>query len=66
MKRAYVTPTVEKLEFNYTDVVVASGQPIVSQGSMDGCSVTPNGRLLETGNTCAKDPNRPKNKKCYG
>ena len=66
MKREYETPAAEKLEFNYTDVVVASGAPVVSQGSLDGCSIMPNGRLLESGATCQKDPDRPKNKKCYG
>lgn len=67
MKRTYETPAVEMLQFNYTDVIVASGATgtVVSQGSVDGCNITPNGRMLETGATCSKDPDRPKNKKCY-
>ena len=65
MKQTYEKPTVEKLDFNYTDVVAASGGIVVSQGSADGCNMMPNGRNLETGATCQKDPDRPKNKKCY-
>ncbi len=64
MKKTYETPVAEKLDFDYTDTVVASGL-VTSQGAADGCSVTPNGRLLENGATCQKDPDRPKNKKCY-
>ena len=64
MKREYETPVVENLSFDYTDVVVASGL-VVSQGVADGCSITHNGRLLESGATCQKDPDRPKNQKCY-
>ncbi|MBR6707728.1 MAG: hypothetical protein IKI84_13795 [Clostridia bacterium] len=64
MKRDYETPTAEKLEFNYTDVVTASGY-VTSQGTAEGCNIMPNGRLLENGSVCQKDPDRPKNKKCY-
>lgn len=64
MKRNYEVPTVEKLTFDYTDTIVASGL-VVSQGVAENCSVMPNGRLLENGATCQKDPDRPKNKKCY-
>ena len=66
-KKEYKTPAVEVLDFDYTDVVTASGPAgiVVSQSAADGCNITQNGRLLETGATCAKDPDRPKNKKCY-
>ena len=65
MKKKYEHPVVESLVFDYMDVVVASGTIVVSQGSADGCNIMPNGRLLESGATCQKDPDRPKNKKCY-
>jgi len=64
MKKTYETPVIEKLDFDYTDVIRASGY-VTSQGAADGCSIMPNGRLLETGAVCQKDPDRPKNKKCY-
>ena len=64
MKKNYETPVVESLSFDYTDVVVASGF-VTSQGTADGCNIMPNGRMLENGATCSKDPDRPKNKKCY-
>ena len=64
MKKTYETPVAEKLDFDYTDTVVASGL-VTNQGAADGCSVMHNGRLLETGATCQKDPDRPKNQKCY-
>ncbi len=68
MKRKYEMPAAEKLAFDYTDVVTASiggNEFVVSQGAAEGCNVMPNGRLQESGKTCAKDPARPKNKGCY-
>ena len=65
MKRTYKTPVIEKLEFDYINVVAESGGVVVSQGAADGCNIMPNGRMLENGATCEKDPDRPKNKKCY-
>lgn len=41
MKKAYVTPTVEKVEFQYDKVVAASGQSCTSQWTNigdSGCS----------------------------
>lgn len=64
MKRKYEMPAAEKLAFDYTDVVTASGY-VTSQGAAEGCNIMPNGRLMESGKTCAKDPDRPKNNKCY-
>lgn len=63
MKRDYETPTAEKLEFNYTDVVAASGYVVNQAG--ESCNIMPNGRLLENGSVCQKDPDRSKNKKCF-
>ena len=64
MKKKYETPIVENLVFDYTDVVAASGN-VTSQSASDGCNIMPNGRMLESGATCQKDPDRPKNQKCY-
>ena len=38
MKKAYVTPTVEKVEFQYDKVVAASGQSCTSQWTNIGDS----------------------------
>ena len=62
MKKKYETPVVENLVFDYTDVVAASGN--VTSQSASECTIMPNGRMMETGATCQKDPDRTKNKKC--
>ncbi|MBQ6959922.1 MAG: hypothetical protein IJP78_02975 [Clostridia bacterium] len=75
MKRTYETPSVEKLDFNYTDVVAASktptGETIIEMTNVDQninyclvCSGT-GGYAFEDNHTCHKDPDRSKNKKCY-
>ena len=37
MKKNYATPKVEKIEFDYTDVVVASGNHKGDNGNGHGC-----------------------------
>ena len=70
MKRAYETPSAERLEFNYTDVVVASGSVFEmtdTNQSSTYCihSGGTGGYTFEDNHSCSKDPNRSKNKKCY-
>ena len=63
MKREYETPVVENLSFDYTDVVAASGNYVISE-SITQCTITDNGHTFLQGRECKKDKGRLKNKPC--
>ncbi len=70
MKRTYETPSAEKLEFNYTDVVTASGaasviEPAESSQDPTYCLHGSSSYTFSDNHECSKDPDRTKNKKCY-
>lgn len=64
MKKAYQAPTVEKLEFNYTDTIVASGSIEVGHTDM-GIGVGHGGgcdHIPEHGNPHKPHPHFPNGK----
>lgn len=42
----YEAPVLEVLDFNYQDVVVASGMGIAKNGGHQGCTMLPNGKPI--------------------
>ena len=65
MKKEYKTPSIEKLEFNYTDVVAESGAVSVTLTQNSGCEGSPienpSGWTLH-GNTAGCEKLKPANK----
>ena len=63
MKKPYETPKAEGLEFDYTESVVASNAPAVTNKNPNqGCNTGAGGQTFQNANKCSAG--KTKNKKC--
>lgn len=64
MKKPYETPKAEGLEFDYTESVVASNAPAVTNKNPNqGCNTGADGQTFQNANKCGSGTTT-KNKKC--
>ena len=64
MKKPYETPKAEGLEFDYTESVVASNAPAVTNKNPNqGCNIGAGGQTFQNANKCGSGTTT-KNKKC--
>lgn len=64
MKRTYETPAVEMLQFNYTDVIVASGNVLEPNVAPEICGLSQNGKFTWHGQSNGCEKIKTKKKDC--
>ncbi len=63
MKKEYEAPVAEKLEFDYSEIVCASGQ-VTNKNPKQGCDVNESGQTMQNANKCNGSGTTAKKKKC--